>query len=225
MWADGDCWIIGGGTSMPRQFGISDFVIQDVNSQKDPMTVYSDYLKPLHDKNVVAANIAFLLGDWISVLYFCDSSFWRNYKKEMLAFHNLKVTCVNHLPRNLMPLTRNIKRMKRDMRPGLSGKANMICWNHNSGGAAIDFAAHTGVKRILLLGFDMKPHADDERRTHWHAGYANYAKPTLKNSFRRFLQSFPQIARDAKRRRIEILNVSPDSAIPDFPKVQLRDVL
>ena len=121
-----------------------------------------------------------------------------------------------------MPQTRNIKRLKRDMRYGLSTKADTICWNFNSGGAAIDFAAHTGVKRILLLGFDMKY---IDKKSHWHAGYQTYVKPTNPASFRRFLRSFPAIALDAKRRRIEILNVSMDSAIKELPKVQLKDVI
>ena len=222
MWEGGDCWIIGGGVSMPRQFGISEEVIENVNSQQDSIAAYSDYLSPLHDKHVIGVNVAFMLGSWISVLYFCDTGFFRNYKNDVLDFHNIKATCVNHLDRNLMPLTRNIKRLKRDMRYGLSTKADTICWNFNSGGAAIDFAAHTGVKRILLLGFDMR-YVDN--KSHWHAGYQTYVKPTNPASFRRFLRSFHAIASDAKRRRIEILNVSMDSAIKELPKVQLKDVI
>ena len=207
---------------MPRQFGISEEVIENVNSQQDSIAAYSDYLSPLHDKHVIGVNVAFMLGSWISVLYFCDTGFFRNYKNDVLDFHNIKATCVNHLDRNLMLLTRNIKRLKRDMRYGLSTKADTICWNFNSGGAAIDFAAHTGVKRILLLGFDMR-YVDN--KSHWHAGYQTYTKPTNPASFRRFLRSFHAIDSDAKRRRIDILNVSMDSAIKEFQKVELKDVI
>lgn len=224
MWKDGEAWIIGGGLSMPRQFGVPEGVIEEVTTKQDPITLYSDYLKPIHDKNVIGVNIAFMLGDWISVLYFCDSGFFRNYKDDILAFKNIKATCVNHLPRQAINSgeLRNIKRMKRDMRYGLSPKADTICWNYNSGGAAIDFAAHAGVKRILLLGFDMTA---VENKTHWHSGFPTYKKPTVPGSFRRFLRSFPSIAADAKRNRIEILNISPESKIKEFPKVKLEEVL
>jgi hypothetical protein len=222
LWPDGECWILGGGASMPRQFGISDDVINNVESSKDPISVYTEHFSPLHDKHVIGTNIAFMLGDWISVLYFCDTVFFRVYRKEIMKFPNLKVTCVNHLGTKELPYSRNIKRMKRDNRPGLSNASDTICWNYNSGAAAIDFAAHLGVRRILLLGFDMKP---ENNRTHWHEGFQNYGKQTGEKSFERFLRTFPKIAQDAKKRGIEILNVNPDSAIEDFTKVSLKEVL
>ncbi len=222
LWPDGECWILGGGASLPRQFGIPEEVIQNVESSKDPLSIYSEYLKPIHDKHVIGTNLAFMLGNWISALYFADTTFFRVYRKEILKFPNLKVTCVNHIDKNLLPLTRNIKRMKRDNQAGLSKRQDTINWNYNSGAAAIDFAAHLGVKRINLLGFDMKP-VDD--RTHWHEGFQCYLKPTKDHVFKRFLKMFPIIAIHAKIRGIEILNVNPDSAIEDFPKVSLKEVL
>ncbi len=220
MWEGGECWIIGGGSSMPRQFGIPESVIGSVHSQTDPVAVYSEYLQQLHNKNVIGVNIAFMLGKWVSVLYFEDSTFYRIHREAINKFRNLKVTSLNHMPRPIIHTTRNIKRMKRDMRLGLSNNNSVIRWNHNSGGAAINFATLAGAKRILLLGFDMKP-VDD--KTHWHSGF--YTNATTKTNFKRFMRSFPQIAADAKRDKIEILNVSPDSALEDFPKVKLEEVL
>lgn len=222
MWKGGEAWIIGGGLSMPRQFGIPEEVIENVTTQQDTIEVYSDYLKPIHDKHVIGVNVAFMLGDWVSVLYFCDPGFFRSYLVDILSFHNIKATCCNHLARHLLPQSRNIKRLKRDMRPGLSDKADTICWNDNSGGAAIDFAVHAGVKRILLLGFDMK-YVDN--RTHWHEGFETYQKEYNPATYRKFLRRFPVIAQAAKRRGIEILNVSQDSAIKEFSKVELKEVL
>lgn len=224
MWKDGEAWIIGGGLSMPRQFGISEKVIENVTTQQDPITVYSDYLKPLHNKHVVGVNIAFMLGEWVSVLYFCDPGFFRTYKEDIFKFRNIKATCTNHLPRESIDADelRNIKRLKRDNRYGLSQRADTICWNFNSGCAAIDFAAHAGARRILLLGFDMT-YVDN--KSHWHAGFPTYQKPTAPASFRRFLRAIPGISQDANRRGIEILNVSPESAIEHFPKVSLKEVL
>lgn len=222
MWKDGEAWIIGGGLSMPRQFGVSEDVIYDVTSEMEPMTVYSNYMKEIHNRNVIGVNVAFLLGSWISVLYFCDPVFFRTYMDDILEFKNIKATCANHIARRVLPQARNIKRLKRDMRPGLSRQSNTICWNNNSGGAAIDFAAHAGVKRILLLGFDMK-YVD--KKAHWHAGFSTYKNPANPASFRKFLRSFPAVAEAAKRRKIEILNVSSVSAIKEFPKVELKEVL
>ena len=30
MWNDGECWILGGGSSLPRQFGVPESVIEKV---------------------------------------------------------------------------------------------------------------------------------------------------------------------------------------------------
>ena len=222
MWEGGECWIIGGGYSMPRQFGISEEIIQNVNTQVDPITVYSDYLSELHARHVIGVNIAFMLGDWISVLYFCDNAFYRVHREAVNNFHNLKVTCVNHIPTQILHVAGNIKRLKRDNRYGLSNKPSVIKWNFNSGCAAINFATLAGAKRILLLGFDMQAVED---RTHWHSGFRNYVNQTKPSVFRRFMRSMPAIAADAKRLKIEILNVSPNSAIKEFPKVKLEEVL
>ncbi len=222
MWEGGQAWIIGGGSSMPRQFGISEEVIGNVASKQDPITIYSDYLSLLHNEHVVGVNMAFMLGDWISVSYFCDSQFYRINKEAIDRFPNLKATCVNHLPRHLLPGTGNIKRLRRDNRYGLSNNREVICWNFNSGCAAINFAVHAGVKRILLLGFDMMP--DQEGVTHWCQGFPLYTKATGPGVFKRFLRTFPSIAKDAKAMGVEILNVSPDSAIKAFPRVSLKDV-
>ena len=223
MWDGGDCWIIGGGTSMPRQFGVPEEIIQQVKNHTLPISAYSAFLTPLHNKNVVGVNLAFLLGDWVSALYFCDAQIFRGFRSEIHKFKNLKLTCANHIDRNLWHEAINLKRLKRDMRLGLSSKSDMICWNHHSGAAAINFAALTGVKRIYLLGFDMKP--DESGQTHWHNGKLFYKKPTGPGVFKRFMKGFPHIARDAKYKGVEIINVSPDSAIPDFKKVSLSQVL
>lgn len=222
MWEGSDVWIIGGGPSMARQFDVPADVIKKVESGQEHISIYSDYLKPLHNKHVIGVNLSFMLGNWVSALYFCDRSFYRVYRNQINSFCNLKVTCVNSIERNLLPTTRNIKRMKRDNKEGLSKKEDTICWNHNSGAAAIDFAVHLGAKRILLLGFDMKPLGG---RTHWHEGFQNYLKPTGDIVFERFLKVFPQLAKDAENRGIEILNVNKDSAIEVFKKVSLKEVL
>lgn len=218
MWT-GDCWIIGGGPSMSQQFGIPSGIISQVREGKLPYSTYGSYLTPLHSKNVIGTNIAFMLGEWVSALYFCDSKFFRIYKDSILAFRNLKVTCVSHLDTNLQPYTRNIKRVKRDYKSGLSDRPDTICWNHNSGAAAINLAVLAGAKRILLLGFDMKSEGDN---SHWHNAYGI---KTPRNAFNRFLKHFPAIAADAKKMKVEILNVCPDSLLDVFPRVSLKEVL
>ncbi len=226
MWEDGECWIIGGGYSLPRQFGIPKKVIQDVMSLKKPVSAYSPYLEEIHGKHIIGTNIAYKLGDWISVLYFGDLPFYRNNMLNLHNFHNLKVTDTGNLPQQNAEALANhqrIKKLRRDMQSGLSENPEVIRWNHNCGAGAINLAVLFGVKRIILLGFDMN--ANKHGDTHFHAGTPGYFKPAEQKCWNRYLPVFSKISLDAKRLGVEILNVSPDSAIEEFPKVELKEVL
>lgn len=189
-----------------------------------PLSIYSEYLKPIHNKNVIGVNLAFMLGDWVSVMYFCDSHIFRGYKAHLDKFHNLKVTCAQSFGAETVKEMINIKRLKRDVKPGLSFRPDTICWNNNSGAAAINFAVLTGAKRIMLLGYDMK---SNEGKTHWVNGADGplYTKPSSEMTFKIFKRRFPAIATQAREHGVEILNVGPDSALEDFRKVSLSEVL
>jgi hypothetical protein len=43
--------------------------------------------------------------------------------------------------------------------------------------------------------------------------------------FHKHLHGFPEIAKDAKRMGVTILNASPDSAIECFKKVNVKDLI
>ena len=163
MWDNGECWIIGGGISLPRQFGVPESLIKKVTNRELTMAAYSEYFKPLYDCNVIGTNVAYLLGDWISILYFCDHSFYRENIDALQSFKNIKVTDVGSLPASKAYEQRNIKKLKRDTNRGISDYTDSLRWNHHAGGGAINLAVHTGVKKIYLLGFDMK--ADKNGKT------------------------------------------------------------
>jgi hypothetical protein len=203
---------------MLQQFGVPSEVVASVQKGETPFSTYSRYLTPLHNKNVIGTNVAFKLGNWVSVLYFCDKHFCKTNLNEIKEFPNLKVSCAQNLLPELAAEA-GVKRLKRDYKYGLSTDPSTIAWNWNSGAGAINLAILAGAKRILLLGFDMK---DQDKKTHWHT---EYNSATLRGTFRRFLKRYPQIAADAKAAGVEVLNVSPDSAIEVFPRVSLQDVL
>lgn len=225
MWEGGECWIIGGGPSMPEQFGVPKDVIASVQSQEQPPSVYSPYLSPIHGKHIIGVNAAFLIGNWIDVMIFGDSNFYFSYRLEMAKYHNIKVSCNPNMHSGKQGVY-GLKYVPRNGNHpmGLSEKKNHISWNHNTGAAAINLAYHFGVKRILLLGFDMK--LSDTDKQHWHGLYPS-AKRTGKRNlpFHRHLQSYTPLSNDAQRLGIEILNVNENSAIGQFPKVKLNDVL
>ena len=227
MWEDDDVWIIGGGPSVAKQFGIPDEVVDSVIKGTSPASVYSPYMSYLHDRHVIGINVAYLLGDWIDMVFFGDIGFFLKHQHGLAKFPNLKVSCHPQMAKYSW-----VKHTPRDGNhpKGISDNPQMASWNGNSGAAAISIAANAGAKRIMLLGFDMK--LDENKMQHWHDYYGKVESRKTRDPrkpthlpFDRHLRGFEQIAKDAKRRGIEILNVNPDSAINEFPKYTLKELL
>jgi hypothetical protein len=69
---------------------------------------------------------------------------------------------------------------------------------------------------------------DANQKQHWHAEYGTANRKDVQQHrlpFARHLQGFRQIATDAKKRGITIINACPDSAIKEFPKMSVKEVL
>jgi hypothetical protein len=227
MWEDGDVWIIGGGPSIPTQFGIPKEVVDSVIKGTSPANVYSPYMSFLHDKHVIGINVAFMIGDWIDMVFFGDKGFFLKYEADIAAFPGLKVSShpiadkYNWL--KYVPTDHNHPR-------GISENPKMVSWNHNSGAAAISVAVNAGAKRVILLGFDMKLGEGDHQ--HWHDLYGRFANRANRDPrkpqqmpFDRHLKGFDYIAKDAKKRGVEILNANPNSAINQFPKMSMKELI
>jgi hypothetical protein len=229
LWEGGECWILGGGPSLTEQFEIPKNVVQSVIEGKALPNVYSPYMSAIHNKHVIGINMSYKFGDWVDIVFFGDNGFFLREKNELAAFPGIKVTSHPQCEKYAW-----IKYTGRDTRhtKGISSNPKMISWNANSGAASISIAAHLGVKKIILVGFDMK--LDDVGKQHWHDLYhrmENLKLPQPKNKkpnglpFNRHLLGFPEIAKDAKKMNIEIINACPNSAIQEFPKVNVKDLI
>src|SRR4030067_1990216 len=214
MWEDGDVWILGGGPSLTCQFDIPEHVVQKVMRGESSPSEYSPYMEAIHQKHVIGINVAYLIGDWIDMMFFGDNKFFQIHKERLAAWPGLKVTC--HTIGQKYPWVKYLAQDKSHIR-GISPNPKMVSWNANSGSAAISVAANAGASRIILVGFDMS--LNNSGNQHWHTLYRNMptaAPPKGKQrdggrkpqaTFTRHLLGFPEIAADAKRRGIEIINV------------------
>lgn len=226
MWQGGECWIIGGGSSLARQFEIPQDVIDSVESNEAPPSTYSDYLQPLHNKHVIGTNVGFTLGDWISIGIFCDRQFLFRHREAIRGFKGIMVTDLNDMGDIPETYTKNIKRLKRDNRNGISTQPDKICWNFNTGAGAINLALLLGAEKIYLLGYDMN-RGGELNRSHWHQGQPCYENVTSPKNFDRFLSKYPQMDKEIKQKypNVQIFNVNPESGLDVWPKLNLKDVL
>jgi hypothetical protein len=226
IWEGGKCFIIGGGNSMTKEFNIPQEVVNKVMLGIVPLSAYSPHLSFLHDKHVIAVNEAHKLGPWVDVLFFGDDNYYTTRKKEILEFNGLRITCMN---KQVNYKVKNLKRhsfvKKDDPLIGISDDPGKVAWNihkGNSGTAAINLAVHLGAKEIYLIGFDMK--LDENKHQHWHNSYHTNTT-TVGGTFKRHLSNFPQIAEDLKRLGIKCINLNPNSAITEFEKMTVQELI
>jgi hypothetical protein len=229
IWEGGECWILGGGPSLPREFGVPERLIDQVISGKESPAVYSPYLSPIHKQHVIGVNAAFKIGNWMDFIVFGDGrGFLLPFRRQLASHPSIKV-CFDPTVNDSW-----IKIVDRDLEKphGISTDRFKVSWNHNTGSAAINFAYYLGCKRIILLGFDMK--LNGKLNQHWHNMYGRQSRiwnrkdKKMKNvvgSFDSYLRKFPEIAADAKRLGLEIINASPESKIKEFPKVPVNQLL
>ena len=219
VWEGSTAIIIGGGPSMLKQFAVPTSIIQDVYTGKSTPEAYSPYLERIHKQHVIAVNVAYKIGNWIDAVFFGDPSTWQEDKANLIQFKGLRVTCANELNNDT-----RLKWLQRDTRKkhGISNNPEMVAWNSNSGAACINLAVHFGVKRIILLGFDMN--TDAGKNQHWHKFYST-KQTQLESTFRRHLVGFPIIKQDLDALGIEIINANPDSAITAFPRMNFKDIV
>lgn len=229
IWENGECWIIGGGPSITEQFGVPKDLVQSVREKQTSISSYSPFLSFLHDKHVIAINMAFKLGDWVDFIFYGDNGFFLKNKKELIHHPKIKIACSDKPPEHASSYGVRYMPLNRRKPKGISEKYGQVSWNGNSGAASISLAYQLGACKIYLLGFDMS--LDSLNYQHWHGEYSTVknkdkrAADPRKLPFNRHLSGFPQIAKDAKRLGLEIINVNPSSAIDVFPKKSLKEIL
>jgi hypothetical protein len=206
IWRGSTCVILGGGPSLAT-------VNLALIKQRRVIAVNNAYGDPVKDAS--GKTINYVPRPWVEACWFGDSRWFPWHRQWLKKYPGILACCCPSLVQNRDGI--KVLRKSRS-RQGIEEKPGQVSWNGNSGASAINFAYHLGVKRILLLGFDMQRVGD---QANWHDDH-----PALKkNPYAYFLKAFGSVAKDAKRLGLEIVNCSPDSALEVFEKVSLEEAL
>lgn len=196
LWPGETCFILGGGPSL-----------EAVN------------IDQLQGRRVIAVNLAFMLAPWIDVMFFGDRVFGQQFRRELLhgSFGGLRITVAHQYADEP-----GFHWVRKDARKyGICPRRDSLRWNLSSGACAIGLAAHFGVGRIVLLGYDMRLIND---RNNYHTAYDRFRAPE-RNPYAHFLKPFPDIARDLHELGIECVNATPGSALQEFKIVEPEEAL
>lgn len=178
-----------------------------------------DYVRELHKKNlvkVIAINANYSYADYADIVYFCDYKFylWNSHKRE---FKNHPARKISICPHNLP----NVERLKQGEEHGISHSGDTLNTGRNSGYQSINLAYLLGASRIVLVGLDMQ--TGEMGKTHHHTAHEQPTDPTV---YDRIMKDdpFETIAPELKKKGVEVINCSINSAITCFKKLSLVEV-
>lgn len=176
-----------------------------------------DYVR---DKaRIIAINTSIELAPFADVLWACDYRWWRWAHTDKKRYRNFQTfTGLKFALTRESAKYPGVHVLQNTGSNGLELQPHGLRNGRNGGYQAINLAYHLGAKRILLLGYDMQRKHGKE---HWHGDHPNVTH----SPYVSFRQSFTTLIEPLRELGIEVINCTPDSALPCFPYRPLAEAL
>lgn len=168
---------------------------------------------------IVAVNNALQAAPFADVHYWTDVR-WYWWYGQARWYRDFQGICACMEAWDIVERDPRLRPLINHHREGLSFVPGRICNGASSGYAAINLALQLGARRVVLLGFDMKP--DDTGRTHFHEAHPTPTRPEV---YGLMLKYFPTMTGELKARGLEVINATPNSALTTFPQRTLSDLI
>lgn len=164
----------------------------------------------------IVVNDAYRLAPWAEVLFFYDPIWWSWHREALQDWPGRIVRLESPEGDGGHPRARVLKNYGTE---GFIEARDGVMNGRNSGYGALHLAAHLGVARVLLLGFDCK--RGEGGRKHWFGEHPNRSD----QPHNIWIACFNQLAPILAARGIEVINCSPGSALTCFKREPLESVL
>lgn len=164
----------------------------------------------------IAINSSWKLCPWADILFAADFKWWEQ-SEGCPEFAGLKVSIDRRASEQYGVLRlqgrRSDNRVEFDDFGHIGGS--------HSGLNALNLAAQLSPLRILLVGYDLTL----EFGTHWHGPHPLGLKNPDANRIGHWRRSIDAAAGEFVKRRIEVINCSPVSALRRYPKMGFEEAL
>jgi len=169
----------------------------------------------------IAVNNTFRLASWADMLYSADENWWNSPRnKDAADFKGYRVSVTARGAG--LPLDENVLILKGTGVEGYDPELGHVRTGNNSGYQALHLAAQLGCSPILLCGFDMR---SIKNRQHWHDKHEYPMRDHGDGIYPEWIKSFNNLAPLLEAIGINVINVTPDSALKCFQKMTLEDAL
>ena len=158
----------------------------------------------------IVTNSSFRAAPWAAILFGYDSRWWRAHIDEIrsIGFGGRLISGSAVVASLGVETIHN---------------AGWLRVYPNSGACAISIAVSARAARVVLLGFDCAPAPDG--RMHWHADHPPVHGMTNCASIRGWPRHFQNVARDAERAGVEVVNASRETRLRCFRRGALADLI
>lgn len=153
---------------------------------------------------------------WADVLYAADTRWWNKHKDQAFAFAGEKVTI-----RDRGTLPEVLRVLQTSHMHDFDPRPTHIVSGGNSGYQGIHLAVHYGARKVILLGFDMK--LGPKKQKHYfgdHPGNLN-----MRGNFPGWIRTFGYLAKALRKRGVEVVNCTTDTALTCFDRAPLEQTL
>lgn len=204
-WEGETCAILGGGPSMSLE------VANEVRGKCRVIAINNTAIDIGRQKAI---------APWADILYAADAIWWMKNTEAASKFKGRRVWM---RPNNgyTPPVIEDTLVLNNGGPRGFDDRIDHLRGGSNSGYQAMHLAAHLGVKKIILLGFEM--HAN--KGSHWEGGTHIWRGGSNNANYAVFIEAFQSGAPEFKKRCIEIVNATKDSALKCFVKMTLKEAL
>lgn len=162
-------------------------------------------------------NTSYRLAPWADMLYATDFSWWEQHDG-VPDFAGLKVSQdpkIDHRPQwgiHRVVVDRYQDRL-------LVDTYGTIGWGGNSGFGALNLAVQFGVKRIILVGYDMRI----DHGLHWHENHRG--NNPIQRNVERWRRVIDEVAPAIGALGITVLNASKISTLRNYPKMSFDEAI
>lgn len=166
---------------------------------------------------VIVINTTFQLAPWADVLYACDARWWDMYIGEVREKFLGQSWTQDQAAKDKYE---DLHLVKSEREEGLSKRPGVIRQGMSSGFQSMNLAYQAGARKILLLGFDCQ---DVDKKQHWHGDHPSPIKST--QPYNGWLRHFAKLAVDLKEVGVEVVNLTPNSALKSFSTASWQEIL
>lgn len=188
---------------------------------------------------IITVNNAFeLIGNnSIDAHISCNLDWWRHYWPINEKLRDM--SCPMYTWYKDVADDYKINYVKAIVKDGLSLDPKILHINHGSGPMAINLALHLGIKKLLLIGHDMKFAKDYNGRRqqvgsqprHYFGEYPGKLQhwPSVKvgknGELNGLIEAYNKMPPDLEKAGMEVVNCTPGSALPSFRMSTLEEEL